>query len=68
MAWSSFSDERPNRAGAHSQLGLELLDMQGLGVDLGVAGSDRPIPLRKLGLQNGHGAPAARRDRRAGPG
>ena len=41
----------------HRQLGLELLDMQGLGVDLGVAGGNRQILLRELGLQSGRERP-----------
>lgn len=41
----------------HRQLGLELLDMQGLGVDLGVAGGDRQVLLRELRLQSGRERP-----------
>ena len=42
------AEPRPTQDG---QLCLELLDMQRLGVDLGVADSDRQIPIRQLGLQ-----------------
>ena len=45
------------RPAQHGQLGLELLDMQRLGVDLGVAGGDRQILLRELGLQSGRERP-----------
>ena len=41
----------------HRQLGLELLDMQGLGVDLGVAGGNRQVLLRELGMQSGRERP-----------
>lgn len=41
----------------HRQLGLELLDMQGLGVDLGVAGGDRQVLLRDLRLQGNRERP-----------
>ena len=45
------------RPAQHGQLGLELLDMQGLGVDLGVAGGDRPTPSAPAGPAGGRERP-----------
>ena len=50
MAWSSFSEDRPNRA-RRSQLHFQLFDVQCLGMDLGGVGGEFDVLARELGLQ-----------------
>ena len=51
MSRSSFSDDRSNRAPQHGQLHLQLLDVQRLGMDLGIARRNVDVLAREFGLQ-----------------
>ena len=66
MSRSSFSEERPNRARrSTASCDLQLLDVQRLGVDLGVAGGDLELLARQFGLQLCGEDPQSPRDRPA---